>query len=104
MTNATKGSVVYCDPPFMHRYHRRQILPHTIQIALVSRTTASPAQLASMLAYERQIPVLISNHETALTKEWYVDAKELHSVKVRRTISSNTLGRSKVNELLALYK
>ncbi len=46
--------------------------------------------------------MLISNHDTPLTREWYHQA-QLHIVKVRRTISRNILNRSKVNELLALY-
>ncbi|MNH04985.1 DNA adenine methylase [compost metagenome] len=49
------------------------------------------------------MPVLISNHDTELTRDWYQHAS-LHVVKARRTISRNILGRSKVNELLALYK
>ncbi|MCM2368462.1 adenine-specific DNA-methyltransferase [Proteus terrae] len=103
MTNAEKGAVVYCDPPYAPLSPTANFTSyHTNSFSFQEQEHL--AQLASMLAYERQIPVLISNHETALTKEWYVDAKELHSVKVRRTISSNTLGRSKVNELLALYK
>lgn len=52
---------------------------------------------------DRHIPVLISNHDTMLTREWYQRAK-LHVVKVRRSISSNGGTRKKVDELLALYK
>ena len=103
MINATNGSVIYCDPPYAPLSSTANFTSyHTNSFSFQEQEHL--AQLASMLAYERQIPVLISNHETVLTKEWYVKAKELHSVKVRRTISSNTLGRSKVNELLALYK
>jgi DNA adenine methylase len=60
------------------------------------------ARLAYQLSAENKIPVLISNHDTELTRNWYHQAS-LHVVKVRRTISRNILGRSKVNELLALY-
>ncbi|MGO2344638.1 MAG: DNA adenine methylase, partial [Providencia sp.] len=54
------------------------------------------------LSSESKIPVLISNHDTPLTREWYHQA-QLHIVKVRRTISRNILNRAKVNEILALY-
>ena len=60
------------------------------------------AEIAEGLV-ERHIPVLISNHDTMLTREWYQRAK-LHVVKVRRSISSNGGTRKKVDELLALYK
>ncbi|MCG4322988.1 DNA adenine methylase, partial [Escherichia coli] len=36
-------------------------------------------------------------------RDWYQNAA-LYVVKARRTISRNILGRSKVNELLALYR
>ncbi|MGU0160497.1 DNA adenine methylase [Escherichia coli] len=55
------------------------------------------------VSVNRHIPVLISNHDTMLTREWYQRAK-LHVVKVRRSISSNGGTRKKVDELLALYK
>ena len=54
--------------------------------------------------YAPRIPVLISNHRTPLTQEWYKNAAETHIVKVRRSISSNGGTRKKVDELLALYR
>jgi DNA adenine methylase len=47
--------------------------------------------------------VLISNHDTPDTREWYKAAKHFQ-VKVRRSISSNGGTRKKVDELLALYR
>ena len=58
---------------------------------------------ASVVYCDPPYPVLISNHDTMLTREWYQRAK-LHVVKVRRSISSNGGTRKKVDELLALYK
>ncbi len=51
---------------------------------------------------ENRIPVLISNHDTELTRIWYQQAK-LHKLQVRRSISRNGGTRNKVDELLALY-
>lgn len=71
----------------------------------LSSTLEQQAHLAEIAEglVERHIPVLISNHDTMLTREWYQRAK-LHVVKVRRSISSNGGTRKKVDELLALYK
>ena len=52
----------------------------------------------------KRIPVLISNHRTPLTLDWYKNATDTHTVKVRRSISRNGGTRKKVEELLALYR
>ncbi|XPE54307.1 DNA adenine methylase [Shigella flexneri] len=52
---------------------------------------------------DRHIPVLISNHDTMLTREWYQRAICMSS-KFNTSISSNGGTRKKVDELLALYK
>ncbi|WP_075182566.1 adenine-specific DNA-methyltransferase [Pantoea sp. 1.19] len=101
LSNAADGSVVYCDPPYaplsatanFTAYHTNSFSLHEQQHL---------AALAQKLSGERQIPVLISNHDTALTRQWYAGA-ELHVVSARRSISSRIQGRNRVDELLALY-
>lgn len=101
MDRADSNSVVYCDPPYaplsatanFTAYHTNSFSP---------REQAHLAEMAEKLV-SKQIPVLISNHDTPDTREWYRAAKHFQ-VKVRRSISSNGGTRKKVNELLALYK
>ncbi|WP_413495608.1 adenine-specific DNA-methyltransferase [Morganella psychrotolerans] len=102
MEESRPGDTVYCDPPYaplsltanFTAYHSSGFgFPEQVNLA----------QLAEMLSSDRNIPVLISNHDTPLTREWYHQA-QLHIVKVRRTISRNTLNREKVSELLALFR
>ena len=101
MDRADSNSVVYCDPPYaplsatanFTAYHTNSFSP---------KEQAHLAQMAEKLV-SKQIPVLISNHDTPDTREWYRAAKHFQ-VKVRRSISSNGGTRKKVNELLALYK
>ena len=101
MDRADSNSVVYCDPPYaplsatanFTAYHTNSFSP---------KEQAHLAEMAEKLV-SKQIPVLISNHDTPDTREWYRAAKHFH-VKVRRSISSNGGTRKKVNELLALYK
>jgi len=52
---------------------------------------------------KRGIPVLISNHDLAITRELYQKA-EVHSFDIQRTVSCLGDKRKKVRELLALFK
>ncbi len=98
---AKQGAVVYCDPPYA---------PLTTTANFTSYAgggfslddQAGLANIAEKTATEREIPVLISNHDTVLTRRLYHGA-QLNVVKVKRTISRNGAGRNKVDELLALF-
>lgn len=86
MDRADSNSVVYCDPPYaplsatanFTAYHTNSFSP---------KEQAHLAEMAEKLV-SKQIPVLISNHDTPDTREWYRAAKHFQ-VKVRRSISSN---------------
>lgn len=99
--NAQKGAVVYCDPPYAPLSTTANFTAyHTNSFSM--REQQHLVELATMLADEHSITVLISNHDTPLTRQWYAGAV-LHEIKVRRSISRSGNTRSKVNELLALY-
>ena len=99
---ARQGAVVYCDPPYAPLSATANFTAyHTNSFTM--REQPHLAELATMLAQENSITVLISNHDTPLTREWYQAATKLHEIKVRRSISSIGGSRLKVNELLALY-
>ena len=51
---------------------------------------------------ERNIPVVISNHDTEFTRSIYSDAR-IVSFDVQRFISSDAKNRGKAAELLAIY-
>ena len=101
LLDAQDGSVIYCDPPYAPLSETANFTAYHTN-AFSAQEQQNLAFLAHKLSSERKIPVLISNHETPVTREWYYQA-QLHIVKVRRTISRNILNRAKVNELLALY-
>lgn len=98
---ARKGDVIYCDPPYA---------PLTATANFTAYATAGfsldqqheLARRAASAAHKRGIPVLISNHDTDLTRLLYADA-DLKSLQVARFISPKADGRTKVAELLALY-
>ena len=96
-----QGSVVYCDPPYAPLSTTANFTSYAGQ-GFSLDDQAALADIAEKTAKERGIPVLISNHDTTLTRRLYLGA-ELSVVKVKRTISRNTGSRNKVHELLALF-
>lgn len=99
---ARQGSVVYCDPPYAPLSATANFTAyHTNSFSM--REQQHLIELATRLASESSITVLISNHDTPLTRQWYQGATLLQEIKVRRSISRSGNSRTKVNELLALY-
>ncbi|WGW00582.1 Dam family site-specific DNA-(adenine-N6)-methyltransferase [Vibrio sp. YMD68] len=98
---ARKGCVVYCDPPYAPLSTTSNFTSYAGN-GFSLDDQAALADIAEKTAYERGIPVLISNHDTTLTRRLYHGA-QLNTVKVKRTISRNGAGRNKVDELLALF-
>jgi len=101
MAQVRRGSVVYCDPPYAPLSPTANFTAYHTN-SFTAQEQALLAELAHKLAQKKGVPVLISNHDTALTRKWYQDAT-LHIVTTRRSISRSANGRTKIDELLALY-
>ncbi len=101
MTGLIPGDVVYGDPPYVP-------LSATAGFTEYSRggfgleEQKKLAGLAVRLAGEG-IPVLLSNHDTAFTRQLYRDAR-LTSFEVQRFISARGENRNKASEILALFR
>ena len=101
LTEAGKGDVVYCDPPYVP-------LSKTASFTAYATGDFGPKDqtelVASCLAATRRgATVLISNHDTPETRELYKDAKRIVSLLVQRMISCNGAERNKAEELIALF-
>ncbi len=99
---ARKGSVVYCDPPYVPISATANFTGY----AALGFSLQQQKQLASLArdaAAKRGVPVLLSNHDTEFTRGIYSEA-ELTELKVARFISQKGHSRKKVSELLALYQ
>ncbi|CAM3564965.1 DNA adenine methylase [Vibrio aerogenes CECT 7868] len=94
-------SVVYCDPPYAPLSNTANFTSYAGN-GFSLDDQAALADIAEKTAKVRGIPVLISNHDTILTRRLYHGA-QLNVVKVKRTISRNASSRNKVDELLALF-
>lgn len=100
ITQSKKGSVIYCDPPYVPitetadftRYHRAGFSLKEQEVL---------AKLAKVQA-KKGIPVLLSNHSNDYTRKLYHDASIIEFT-VQRYISCKANNRKPVMELLALY-
>lgn len=98
---ASQDSVIYCDPPYAPLSCTANFTAYSAHNFSLD-DQAALATLAEEVALKQNIPVLISNHDTALTRRLYKGAT-LNTVKVQRNISSKGATRDKVDELLALF-
>lgn len=97
---ADGDDVVYCDPPYVP-------LSETASFTAYAKggfdldDQSRLAETAKNISEQSQ-GVLISNHDTLLTRELYKDAR-LETVEVQRNIAAKGSSRQKVGELLAIY-
>lgn len=99
---AQKGSVIYCDPPYAPLSNTANFTSYSGH-GFTLDDQKLLGEYAKKTAKEKSIPVLISNHDTPLMREYYEGAS-LNVVMVQRNISRDGGGRKKVNEVLALFK
>ncbi|WP_100642688.1 Dam family site-specific DNA-(adenine-N6)-methyltransferase [Alteromonas facilis] len=96
-----KGSVIYCDPPYVPINATAMFTDYSSKGFSLDQQVEL-ARLAKHTAFNRGIPVLLSNHDVAFTREIYQHA-QLSKLKVKRSISQNAEKRQAVGELFALY-
>lgn len=94
--------VVYCDPPYAPLVQDSNFTSYSSG-GFNLEQQAELAKHAETLAL-KNIPVLISNHDTPFTRKIYRNAKKRKSFPVQRFIGQNPDSRVKVKELFALFK
>ena len=98
---ADKDSVIYCEPPYAPLQQDTNFTGYAGNEFGLAQQRAL-ADLAKSIQKEKQIPILISNHDTKFTREIYNGAK-FKRVTVQRSISQNSEKRIKVKELIAIF-
>lgn len=97
-----KGDVVYCDPPYIP-LSRTASFTDYFAGGFSEQDQIELARQAGKLA-ARGIHVVISNHNTAFTRDLYNEAgATMHRFEVRRSISCRGGERTPVGELLAVF-
>ena len=101
MAQAQSGDVVYCDPPFLPLEHGRACFTAYGAQGFGLAEHERLALLAGDLA-RKGIPVVISNHDSALARQLYAGAT-VHTVCVQRSLAASGGARGPVSELVAVY-
>ncbi|MFC0950053.1 Dam family site-specific DNA-(adenine-N6)-methyltransferase [Pasteurella multocida] len=99
---ADEKSIIYCDPPYAPLIQDSNFTSYAGN-EFSSLHQQMLAELARKTAEERQISVVISNHDTPFTRQIYQNAK-IKALKVQRSISHQSARRIKVAELIAVFK
>jgi DNA adenine methylase len=96
------GAVIYCDPPYVPINTTAMFTDYSSKGFSLDQQVEL-AKLAKHTAFNREIPVLISNHDVPFTRDIYQHA-QISTLKVKRSISQNGANRKAVDELFALYQ
>lgn len=101
LSEAKSGDVVYCDPPYVP-------LSPTANFTSYASGGFSPEDqndlaARSMEAARRGATVVVSNHDTELTRRLYQQASQIVPVLVSRTISCDGENRGRAKELIAVF-
>jgi DNA adenine methylase len=99
---AEPNAVFYCDPPYAP-LQQISNFTHYSSNGFSLEQQQQLAELAKQCAEQHGTTVVISNHDTPFTREIYRGAK-FKTLMVQRHISQNGENRSKVNELIAVFK
>ena len=101
MESCVENDVVYCDPPYVPLSETANFTGYSSG-GFGGNEQKLLAELAQKLA-NRNIPVVISNHDTNFVRELYSNASILRYLSVQRYISCNGEKRDKAQEVLALF-
>jgi DNA adenine methylase len=92
------GDVVYCDPPYLPLVDKKGIVTYTQHAFGLEEH-----ELLVSLARQSQVTVLISNHDSEVTRHLYKDADEIISLDVCRTMGRYNTIANTAKELLVVY-
>jgi DNA adenine methylase len=102
LAEAGEGDLVYCDPP----YAPASVTANFTAYAKGGFGARDQSELAMhcRVAAARGAHVLISNHDTPETRALYASADECHELLVPRRISCHAATRTRVRELLVVFR
>ena len=101
LLKASLDDVVYCDPPYVPMSETASFTSYTKH----GFDIGEQLKLATLAnnQVEKTQGILISNHDTPVTRKLYHQAT-IATVQVQRNISAKAESRKKVAELLAIYQ
>jgi DNA adenine methylase len=103
LARVENGDAIYCDPPYVPLSKTASFTSYAGN-GFNLDDQAELANVVEQVVNNKQVSVLISNHDTIWTRKIYNNATKINSINVARTISQQGNKRKKVAELLAFYK
>lgn len=100
MANSPKSSVIYCDPPYVPLSKTASFISYS-QYPFGLKEQLKLLELVKKISKKNR-GILISNHDTPLTRQWYQEAI-IKRINVSRVISCKAANRKPAKELLALF-
>ena len=100
-SKAQPDDLIYCDPPYVPLSETASFTAYS-QDGFNHQDQVRLANLANKTAKNTK-GVLISNHDTEVTRELYRGA-DIKTISVQRNISSKGSNRTKANEILAIFR
>lgn len=100
LKQAKSGDVIYCDPPYVPLSNTAYFSKY-LQGEFSSTDQQDLADIANNLS-KKNIPVILSNHDTLETREYYKNAKII-ALDVQRRISCSVNNRKKAAEIIAVF-
>lgn len=101
MDAARPGDVIYCDPPYVPLSATANFASYATE-GFGFEDQKRLAQKAIELK-NRGVPVVVSNHDTSVTRELYDQHAKITSFEVQRRISRDASTRGAAAELLAVF-
>lgn len=98
---AEPDDLIYCDPPYAPINQISNFSNYT-HAGFNEKDQLLLAELAVKTS-QRGVTVIISNHDTPVTRSYYQSANLISSFPVSRTINSKITQRQPVKELLAVF-
>ncbi|MRX28614.1 Dam family site-specific DNA-(adenine-N6)-methyltransferase [Kangiella sp. HZ709] len=101
MAHSRKGSVIYCDPPYLPWSLTANFTSYAKQDFSLDEQRDLALEAAHLA--ERGVPVVVANHDTPFARMIYEKASKIESFPVRRFISCDGKGRTNAQEVMAIY-
>lgn len=94
--------VVYCDPPYVPLNETASFTAY----AQGGFTWQDQMRLVQQIEDKSKIcrGIVLSNHDTPQTREWYRHAQSIQNIEVQRNIAAKSSSRVKAQELLARFQ
>lgn len=101
MQKAKKNHVIYCDPPYIPLTASAYFTQYN-KLGFNLEQQQQLATLAETL-HQNGVKIILSNHDTPLTRKLYRNANHYKTVEIQRSISCKINQRSKAKEMIAVY-